>query len=105
MRVIIELTDEEARSTTISRQTVDRRSEGETERQGERQEEQRAIPTSDGGAPSDALVSALGSGTFAGGGDIGPAGDGGAVAGLDNGISNAGEPTSWMSIALGENGG
>lgn len=96
MRVIIELTEEETKSATISRQSG-------AEQSGD-QPARTQIPTSDGGSPSEELLRGLGGGAPEGG-VTGEALTNGA--GVTNGsaASNAGEPTGWLSIAMGEGGG
>jgi hypothetical protein len=94
MRVIIELTEDEARSTTVDRRTAGERPEEPSERQ--------EVRTSDGGSPSGQLLANLGSGGLAMSGSSGLTGDGGAGDVNGGAASNAGEPTGWMSLATGE---
>jgi hypothetical protein len=96
MRVIIELTEDETKSATISRQSGAEQSRDEPARN--------QIPTSDGGSPSEELLRGLGSGAAQSGVTGETLTNGG---GVTNGsaASNAGEPTGWLSIAMGEGGG
>jgi hypothetical protein len=92
MRIIIELTEEESRSTKLIRESAGGRP-------AERSQPTE-IPTSDGGSPSNELLSSLGGGTTIGGSGV--AGDAGGGATNGGGITNAGEPSGWLALALGK---
>jgi hypothetical protein len=85
MRLIIELTDEEARSTTITRRTTDERT-GEQARPDE-------TATSDGGSPPEELLLSLGA-----------ARQSEPVATKASGDTDAGESPGWLAFAVSGNG-